>query len=62
MEIQGFGSGCLGARGEERRERTMRSFEHGYPTLQRGLAELKKSGEIRCLGRGPDAEWERIKG
>ena len=33
-----------------------------YPTLQRGLAELKKSGEIRCLRRGPDAEWERIGG
>jgi len=31
-----------------------------YPTLQRGLAELKKSGAIRCLGRGPDAEWQRI--
>jgi Fic family protein len=33
-----------------------------YPTLQRGLAELKKSGEIKCLGRGPDAEWERLGG
>jgi Fic family protein len=32
-----------------------------YPTLQRGLADLKKKGHIRCLGRGPDAEWERIK-
>jgi hypothetical protein len=30
-----------------------------YPTLQRALAELKKSGTIHCLGRGPDAEWER---
>jgi Fic family protein len=33
-----------------------------YPTLQRALAELKKKREIRCLSRGPDAEWERIKG
>lgn len=31
-----------------------------YPTLQRGLSELKKRRELRCLGRGPDAEWERI--
>jgi hypothetical protein len=29
-------------------------------TLQRALAELKKERKIRCLGRGPDAQWERI--
>lgn len=33
-----------------------------YPTLQRALADLKKENSVRCLGRGPDAEWERIKG
>ncbi len=33
-----------------------------YPTLQRGLSEMKKAGEIRCLGRGPMAEWDRIGG
>lgn len=33
-----------------------------YPTLQRALADLKKENRVRCLGRGPDAEWERIKG
>ncbi|MGH7209812.1 MAG: Fic family protein [Nitrospiraceae bacterium] len=32
-----------------------------YPTLQRALADLKKERKIRCLGRGPDAQWERIK-
>jgi Fic family protein len=32
-----------------------------YPTLQRALAELKRAGKVRCLGRGPDAEWERIR-
>jgi Fic family protein len=31
-----------------------------YPTLQRALAELKKARQIRCLGRGPDAQWERV--
>ncbi len=30
-----------------------------YPTLQRALAELRKQKKIRCLGRGPDAEWAR---
>ena len=30
-----------------------------YPTLQRALADLKKERKIRCLGRGPDAQWER---
>jgi Fic family protein len=33
-----------------------------YPTLQRALADLKKERKIRCLGRGPDAQWERIEG
>lgn len=33
-----------------------------YPTLQRALADLRKEKKIRCLGRGPDAQWERIKG
>lgn len=30
-----------------------------YPTLQRALFELRKKNFIRCLGRGPDAEWEK---
>lgn len=33
-----------------------------YPTLQRALSDLRKKKKLRCLGRGPDAEWERIKG
>lgn len=33
-----------------------------YPTLQRALADLRKEKKIRCLGRGPDAQWERLKG
>jgi Fic family protein len=33
-----------------------------YPTLQRALADLRKEKRVRCLGRGPDAEWERING
>ena len=33
-----------------------------YPTLQRALADLRKAKKVRCLGRGPDAEWERIMG
>ena len=33
-----------------------------YPTLQRALADLRKEKKVRCLGRGPDAEWERING
>ena len=33
-----------------------------YPTLQRALADLKKQRKIKCLGRGPDAQWERIEG
>ena len=31
-----------------------------YPTLKRALADLKDRGKIRCLGKGRDAEWERI--
>jgi len=31
-----------------------------YPTLKRALAELKKAGKLRCLGKGRDALWERI--
>jgi hypothetical protein len=31
-----------------------------YPTLKRALADLQRERRIRCLGRGRDAEWERI--
>ena len=33
-----------------------------YPTLQRALADLQRGRKVRCLGRGPDAQWEHIKG
>ena len=33
-----------------------------YPTLQRALSDLRKERKVKCLGRGPDAQWERIKG
>jgi hypothetical protein len=33
-----------------------------YPTLQRALTDLKKEGKVKCLGRGPDARWQRIEG
>ena len=33
-----------------------------YPTLQRALADLRREGKVKCLGRGPDAEWERKEG
>src|SRR4030043_383555 len=33
-----------------------------YPTLHRALSDLRKEKKVKCLGRGPDAEWERIKG
>ena len=33
-----------------------------YPTLQRALADLKRKRKVRCLGRGPSAQWEPIKG
>ena len=26
------------------------------------FADLRKEKKVRCLGRGPDAEWERING
>ena len=28
-------------------------------TLVRALQDLRAEGGVRCLGRGPDAEWER---
>jgi len=31
-----------------------------YPTLKRALADLKAKKKLRCLGRGRDAQWERI--
>lgn len=31
-----------------------------YPTLKRALADLKRRRKIRSLGKGRDAEWERI--
>lgn len=31
-----------------------------YPTLKRALMDLKGRGQVRCLGKGRDAEWERI--
>jgi Fic family protein len=33
-----------------------------YPTLHRALSDLRKEKKVKCLGRGPDAQWERIKG
>ncbi len=31
-----------------------------YPTLKRALVDLKQQKKVRCLGKGRDAEWERI--
>jgi Fic family protein len=31
-----------------------------YPTLKRALSELSKKRKIRSLGKGRDAQWERI--
>jgi len=31
-----------------------------YPTLKRALLDLKRQKKVRCLGKGRDAEWERI--
>ena len=31
-----------------------------YPTLKRALEELKCQKKVRCLGKGRDAQWERI--
>ena len=30
-----------------------------YPTLKRALADLKREGKLKCLGKGRDAQWER---
>ncbi len=29
-------------------------------TLVRALEDLRGEGKVRCLGRGPDAQWERV--
>ena len=31
-----------------------------YPTIKRALADLSKEGKLRCMGKGRDAQWERI--
>lgn len=31
-----------------------------YPTLKRALFDLKRQKKIKCLGKGRDAQWERI--
>ena len=31
-----------------------------YPTLKRALLDLKRRKVIRCLGKGRDAQWERL--
>ena len=31
-----------------------------YPTLNRAVSDLKREHLLRCLGRGRDAQWERI--
>lgn len=28
--------------------------------LARALSDLQAEGAVRCLGRGPDAQWERL--
>lgn len=33
-----------------------------YPTLQRALADLRREKRVRCLGRGPRAQWQRVGG
>lgn len=30
------------------------------PTIRRALVELREAGEVRCLGTGRGAEWERL--
>jgi len=30
-----------------------------YPTLKRALSDLRRNKEIKCLGKGRDAEWEK---
>jgi len=31
-----------------------------YPTLKRALADLQHEKRVRCLGKGRDAQWEKI--
>jgi Fic family protein len=31
-----------------------------HRTLVRALHDLRKQGTLRCLGRGPDAQWEKL--
>lgn len=31
-----------------------------YPTVKRALADLRRQKKIRCLGKGREAEWEKI--
>ncbi|MEI6235460.1 MAG: Fic family protein [Planctomycetota bacterium] len=31
-----------------------------YPTLKRALEDLRKEKKVKCLGRGPQAKWQRI--
>ena len=33
-----------------------------YPTLQRALSDMRKAGRVECLGRGPNAEWQKVRG
>ncbi len=33
-----------------------------YPTLQRALSDMRRAGRIECLGRGPNAEWQKVRG
>jgi len=30
-----------------------------YPTIKWALADLKRKGKLRCLGKGRGAEWQR---
>jgi hypothetical protein len=31
-----------------------------HRTLVRALEDLRQDGKVRCLGKGPHAQWERI--
>jgi len=31
-----------------------------YPTIKRALSDLAEKRGIKCLGKGRDAEWERM--
>ena len=33
-----------------------------YPTLKRALYDMAGERKVRCLGRGPQAQWQRAKG